>query len=310
MSLKQTLLSLLNRPDIGRIAGLLAAPTRRFPKLGNLTNPFFVADYLVENNGLAYHAPAQSYLDKRARASARVAFPRGDFEAEVQYLMRRLVRPTDTVLDIGANVGVHTTLLAQLAHQGHVFAFEPVQEMAERNSLNCALNGVENVTIVRCGLGNADGELDMNVNVTGGGFEGTSSFLATDHICDRPTDYVSRKLPVRRLDDLVPALGITGRIGFIKMDTEGFEPLIIEGGRETLRTHRPAMIVEAHSDRLAKLGRSFQWYRETFPDYHILVAPEPTPANPFLQLIPLTSEPPTVCANLVLLPHRREVTPA
>ncbi|KIL97719.1 methyltransferase FkbM family domain protein [Paramagnetospirillum magnetotacticum MS-1] len=311
MSLKSSLLELLNHPVIGRAAGLLGGFTAGQEKLGGLTNPFYVADYLVENDdGIAYHAPAGSYLATRTRPRRRVGFISREYEPEVQFLMRKLVRPDHIVLDIGANVGVHTTLLARLAHQGHVYAFEPVDEMAERNSLNCSLNGIRNVTLVRCGLGDTDGELEMNVNVSGGGYEGTSSFLATSHIAERPADYVSRKLPVRRLDDVVAELGITGRIGFIKMDTEGFEPLIIDGGRRTLAEHRPALIVEAHSTRLARLGRSFGWYREVFPDYHILLAPEPTPANPSLQLIPLDGEPPETCVNLLLLPRIPSVIPA
>ena len=309
MSVKRHLLNWLNHPIAGRLAGLAGAPTRSRAKLGGLSNPFFVSDYLVENGDITYHAPADSYLNRKSRRSARVRFSSGAFEPEVQYLMRRIVKPTDIVLDIGANVGAHTVLLATLAHRGHVYAFEPVAEMAERNSLNCALNGLDNVTIVRCGLGAANGVLDMNVNVAGSGFEGTSSFLASAHVVDQPGNYISRQLPVRRLDDLVPELGIAGRIGFIKMDTEGFEPLIIDGARQILAAHRPAMIVEAHTTRLAKLGRRFAWYRETFPDYHILLSPEPTPANPFLQLIPLTTEPPEICVNLVLLPRVRSVSP-
>ena len=310
MSIKRRLLSWLNHPLAGRLAGAVGAATRARPKLGGLSNPFFVSDYLLENGELVCHAPTDSYLNRKALPSARVRFSAGAFEPEVQYLMRRIVKPTDVVLDIGANVGAHTILLARLAHRGHVFAFEPVAEMAERNSLNCALNGLDNVTIVRCGLGATDGALDMNVNVAGSGFEGTSSFLASAHVVDRPGNYISRQLPVRRLDDLISELGLTSRIGFIKMDTEGFEPLVIDGARQTLATHRPAMIVEAHTTRLAKLGRSFAWYRETFPDYHILLSPEPTPANPFLQLIPLTCEPPETCVNLVLLPRIRSISPS
>ncbi len=39
------------------------------------------------------------------------------------------------------------------------------------------------------------------------------------------------------------------------------------------------------------------------------MSPEPTPANPFLQLIPFTQEPPETCVNLLLLPRVKSVTP-
>ena len=63
------------------------------------------------------------------------------------------------------------------------------------------------------------------------------------------------------------------------------------------------MIIEAHSTRLAKVGLSFQWYLETFPDYHALIVYSITPANPYLRLEPLGDEPPEIAVNLLLLPR-------
>src|SRR5260370_8697313 len=50
----------------------------------------------------------------------------GSFEPRTQKLYRRLVKPGDTIFDIGANIGSHTLPLARLVgSQGRVFAFEP-----------------------------------------------------------------------------------------------------------------------------------------------------------------------------------------
>ncbi len=64
-----------------------------------------------------------------------------------------------------------------------------------------------------------------------------------------------------------------------------------------------AMIVEAHSRRLAKAGKSFQWYLDTFADYHIFVMPAVDRANPYFRLVPLTAEQPEIAVNLLLLPR-------
>ena len=109
---------------------------------------------------------------------------------------------------------------------------------------------------------------------------------------------------MRRLDDVIAEVKPKGRISFIKIDTEGFEPMVIRGGMETIRQHRPAMIVEAHSKRLAQVGLSFQWYLETFADYHVLLSYETTPANPYFRLQPLAAEPPEIAVNLLLLPRQ------
>ena len=119
-----------------------------------------------------------------------------------------------------------------------------------------------------------------------------------------PENYQPRKIMVRRLDDVMAELEPAGNISFIKIDTEGFEPMVLKGAMKTIRKHRPVMVVEAHSTRLAKVGLSFQWYLETFPDYHVLIAYPATPANPYFRLQPLTEEPPKIAVNLLLLPRQ------
>ncbi|OAN49229.1 hypothetical protein A6A04_03700 [Paramagnetospirillum marisnigri] len=300
---------MLEHPVIGRLASLAGRFSRYRLRLAGFTNPFYVSHHVVDREGARYVAPAGSYLALRSPSREIVTFADGRIESEVSWLLAGLVRPGDTVLDIGANVGLHTVAMAKAVPQGKVFAFEPVPAMAERLSANCALNGLDNVVLVRCGLGAENAELEMHVNRGGAGMEGTSSFLGTDHMERHPENYAVERLPVRRLDELMITLDPPSRISFIKMDTEGFEPLIIDGARETFARHRPAMLVEAHSTRLRKLGRSFMWYVETFPDYHVFMVPAPTPANPFLQLVPLTEEPGEVCHNLLLLPRIASTIP-
>src|SRR5687768_8794135 len=48
------------------------------------------------------------------------------YEPEVQRTLRRFVRPGDTVVDVGANMGIHTMLLADaVGPNGRVHAIEP-----------------------------------------------------------------------------------------------------------------------------------------------------------------------------------------
>ena len=277
-------------------------------KILGFTNPFLARNLVVDRDGSRYVAPLDSYLVARSPERQLVRFDGGAYEPEISYLIRLLVSPDDTVVDIGANVGLHTVAMAKAAHRGHVHAFEPVAEMAEKNSINCALNNLRNVSLWQCGLGKSDGELTMNVNVAGAGLEGTSSFMETDHIAARPDHYQARRVPVRRLDDVMAQIKPSGRIALIKIDTEGSEPSVLEGAIEVIRTHRPAMIVEAHSTRLRAVGKNFRWYLDTFPNHHIFTIPSITSANPWFRLDPLISEPDEVCVNLLLLPRNAALT--
>ncbi|NQU61379.1 MAG: FkbM family methyltransferase [Rhodospirillales bacterium] len=301
--MKKFILSLLDRPFPGALIGGLFGFLRHRPTVMGLKNPLHVSHYFIDRNGARYLARADTYLALEASQDQIVRFDPGTYEPEIAYLIQSLVKPEDTAIDIGANVGLHTAALARAAHQGHVYAFEPVAEMAEQASLNCALNGLDNVTLFHCALGEETGEAEINVNVAGPGMEGTSSILKTVHVEKRPTDYQARTIPVRRLDDVMAEANPKSRVSFIKIDTEGFEPFVIRGGMATIRRHRPVMIIEAHSARLAQAGLSFQWYPETFPDYHVLISYETTPANPYFRLQPLQEEPPEIAVNLLLLPR-------
>ena len=305
MSFKQMLLDLIEHPVLGAPLRAIGRLSTHAPHIGGLINPFFVPAIVVEREGAALIAERGSYLFESAWPRQAVRFQAEEFEPEISFLIPRLISDDDVVLDIGANVGLHTVAFARAASRGRVIAFEPVAEMAERLSENCALNGIGNVTLVPCALGAANDVAEMQVNVAGAGMEGTSSLAGTVHMEANPGHYQNRQVPVRRLDDVIASLGIEGRIGFVKIDTEGFESYVIEGGFETLNRHKPVMIIEAHSRRLEKAGKSFQWYLDTFPDHHIFIVYATGRANPYLRLTPLKADQPEIAVNLLLVPKTR-----
>lgn len=303
MSAKTLIIELIERRWIGAIFRIAGRSTRYRSHLKGLINPFHLPTTLVDNGGSRLIAYPNSYLDLAAGLNRAVRLSVDTYEPEISYLIGSLIKEDDVVLDIGANVGLHTVKFAQIAKKGHVFAFEPVKEMAERLSQNCALNRLENVTIVESALGERSEMLPIAVNIAGAGLEGTSSLVESFHVEDHPENYKTRNVPVRRLDDLIEELGIDGRIGFIKMDTEGFETFVLEGAGETVRKNKPIMIIEAHSRRLEKAGKSFEWYLEKFPDYHVFILPAISRTNPYLRLEPLRPGQPEIAVNLVLLPR-------
>ncbi len=303
MWFKQFIFDTLERPLLGLPARMIGKLTWRHSHLLGMINPFHIPLILVDRGGSPLIARPDTYLFMNSGRKNAVRFRPGQYEPEISYLIDYLIRDEDIVLDIGANVGVHTVAFARRASAGHVFAFEPVEEMARRLSTNVALNGLKNVTLVPCGLGAQDGNAEMAVNIGGAGLEGTSTIAGSVHLDREPENYQQRKVPVRRLDGLIETLGIDGRIGFVKIDTEGFETWVLEGGMATIRDHKPAMIIEAHSRRLAAAGRSFDWYLQTFPEYHVLIVYPVNRINPYLRLVPLVEEPPEIAVNLLLLPR-------
>ena len=302
--LRYRLLNWLEGPWLSPLARALAPFIERRPTVFGLTNPTHLPRPAVLRGSDLYLADPDGYLALRTPPADRVRFDATTFEPEISFLLQRLVRPDDVVLDIGANVGLHTVAMARAAAQGHVYAVEPVAEMAERTSRNCALNRLTNVTILNLALGRETGAFEMNVNVSGAGLEGTSSFLETEHVATQRERYEPRRILVRRLDDLLVEVAPDQTIAVIKIDTEGFDTEVLEGGLATISRDQPIMIVEAHSRRIAAAGKSWAWFLETFPNHHVLIIEPPTRLNPHLRLRPLTAEEPEMGVNLLFLPRQ------
>jgi len=234
------------------ILGLLMRPfgnaLRRREKLLGLRNPLHMKFLTTIQAGNMYVSELDNHMSLGAATKKMIRFDPDQFEDEISFLMKQLVKPDDVVLDIGANNGFHTVLLGKAAHRGHVFAFEPLEKFAEQASMNCALNGVDNVTVVNCALGAEEAVLDMRVNVGGVGLQGTSTFIDDNaNVLRNPDCYEIRKVPVKRLDDVVRTLDLPGPIRLVKIDTEGHEERIVARGTEVFAA-RPRFVIEIHEE--------------------------------------------------------------
>jgi FkbM family methyltransferase len=124
-------------------------------------------------------------------------------------------------LDIGAHVGLWSMWLADAFKS--VIAFEPVRKHAECWSLNVRQPNAE---LREHALGAEPGYIGI-----ASGEENTGNAHVSGH----------GNIPVVTLDSLeLP------RVDLIKIDTEGFESAVIQGGRETIMRCRPIMAVESN----------------------------------------------------------------
>lgn len=308
--LKRLIWNSLARGWLGRLAFPLGPMLRRREHLFGLRNPLYMSHAVTEQAGGLYLSDAESYIMSGSGQRRMLRFDPGLFEPDITYLMQRLIRPDDAVIDVGANIGFHTVTMARAAAKGRVYAFEPVSEMLEQNALNCTLNGLDNVTFFDCALGDRSERRNMHVSVGNADLQGTNTLIdESHHLAARDARYETRAVSVIRLDDLAAQLDLKPRLGFMKIDTEGFDTHVLEGALQLIRTHRPVMLVEAHSRRLDAVGKSWRWYLETFPDHRILVVHSITRARPYLYMTPLREEEPEIAVNLLMLPRQPITAP-
>lgn len=147
----------------------------------------------------------------------------GSFEADVLAALRRLIRPADCVVDVGANIGYFTLHAGRLVGPaGRVHAFEPEPENYRLLKHNVDAQGFRHVSCHAVALGEASGELPLFLNTWNGGMHRLYESVCNDgpHVT----------VPVRRLDNLLGDVPIN----LLKIDVEGLEFAVLQGARKCL----------------------------------------------------------------------------
>lgn len=160
------------------------------------------------------------------------------WEPHVERCLRDLLRPGDTVLDVGANLGYFSAVMAQaVGPSGRVFSFEPVPDTFEQLRLCALLNGFEWMTPLPVALGAAEGSIEL-------AFDARNAGDASSH---RPATRSAEQRVVRarvgRLDDLV-AESAAAAPAVMKLDVEGHEFEVLQGARKTIADTHPAIVFE------------------------------------------------------------------
>ncbi len=163
-------------------------------------------------------------------------FTLGYYEKEVASIIRSVLKEGDVALDIGANVGIHTILMAKcVGDTGKVIAFEPLESIRKRLTKNLDLNNFKNVIIDQRALSNTIEEKEIFFDAdrhNQGMFSLTWEFQNTN-----------QKIQINKGDDVILEHGLE-RIDLIKMDIEGYEIFALDGLRRSIEKFKPAIIFE------------------------------------------------------------------
>jgi FkbM family methyltransferase len=184
---------------------------------------------------------------------SRAVYVSGTYEPNTLRVLRALLEPGDTFLDVGANAGVISLAAARwVGPAGRVVSFEPSQREFARLTDHLALNAATQVTPVRAAVGAREGRLMLRVaDASHGGLNTLGDRFAYADVDTARTEMVD----VVTLDQVVARERIE-RVAAIKMDIEGAEGAALSGGLSVLRSHRPALVIEVCARALEANGSS------------------------------------------------------
>lgn len=181
----------------------------------------------------------------------RQIYTGGGFEYESCLFVQKAVAPGSVAVDLGANIGQFTLLLARaVGPAGRVHAFEPSPREGRILAENVRLNAFRNVVIENLAVGERDGSAELHL-----GRPSQSGFNALDGIHREDLGSGERvRVEVVAFDSYWERKGLP-RLDFIKVDVEGSEIRFLEGAERTLRRYRPTMLIEFSDLTLAKFNR-------------------------------------------------------
>lgn len=181
-----------------------------------------------------------------------------------------VVRSGDEVIDVGAALGMYTVPLADLVGRtGRVSSFEPQPRGLATVWLLRTITGPHRGRVSRVAMGPATGESTIVVPFLRG-----FPIFGHGHVAGREDDAGGRqyrtRTPMSTVDTWVSDHRIS-RVSFIKVDVEGFEPLVIEGASATIDRDRPSLLLEIEDRHLMRYGRTAADFvghiRSRWPEY-------------------------------------------
>ena len=162
------------------------------------------------------------------------------FEKFLLSFVKQFIDPNKNILDIGANIGVHTVVYANYVQKGKVYAFEPQKVVYEILTSNLQVNNCTNVIPYNFGASNVNDTFYMNA------FYDEKANQGAFRICPKE-ESTGLDIQCRRIDEL----GITN-IGYVKIDVEGHEYETLVGMERTLQANMPVMLIEVHESSPTK----------------------------------------------------------
>ncbi|CAH0311418.1 FkbM family methyltransferase [Roseomonas sp. CECT 9278] len=171
-------------------------------------------------------------IDIDQRIDSRIYFT-GTWEPETVETARRLLPQGGVAIDVGANIGFVTLVMARLVGPtGRVIAFEPADWTYARLQANLALNAVPQVTTVQAGLSDTEETCPP-------------ADIPVGYRLDGRVETRRQAIRLATLDAYLAQDPVT-RVDFIKCDTDGFETRVVQGAMDTLRRFRPAIDLELY----------------------------------------------------------------
>ncbi len=177
-----------------------------------------------------------------------------DFKDPVLPFLISNLSEDSVMIDVGTNIGFVSLSCAKHLTHGRVYGFEPSTYNYQKCMKNISLNSVSNVEINQIGLGKTPSVLSLRSN--------DQSNHGMSHI-DLLEQGDTEKITINTLDNFALSHGLT-KMDLLKIDVEGFELQVLQGGTKSIQQFKPLIVLEVNENFLNRYGANcnqlFEWF--------------------------------------------------
>jgi FkbM family methyltransferase len=175
-----------------------------------------------------------------------LGFLKNDARFKYHYMVKQLIEPNFSVLDIGANLGYFSKNFARLAKNGKLISIEPVPVFFE--TLSYFMKKFPHVTLYNVALGTEKGTITMVLPESNGMIR-----TGLPHIAESEEEKqlnANQEVQIVKGSELLSDLD---RLDYIKCDIEGYELNVFKDIKPVLEKHLPFVQIEIAEKNLPEM---------------------------------------------------------
>jgi FkbM family methyltransferase len=176
----------------------------------------------------------------------------GTFEPHCLAVMIGRLERGQTLLDVGANIGLFSVEAARIG--ANVIAIEAAPHHADAIRASVRVNGFHQIEVVPFAVADTDGSAVLRLPYGGNHGSFTLGQIDGDHAIE---------VEVRTIDEIVGGRSID----FIKIDIEGSEYRALLGAKQIIARSKPAILIELNEEALQACGSSTRQVKELLSEY-------------------------------------------
>ncbi len=159
-----------------------------------------------------------------------VKYPTDELSRRIALLKHHNI---DAILDIGANIGQYGGEMRNLGFKGTIFSFEPMKEAYGKLVKNAA--GDSNWKTFNFSIGEKDGQTTINVAKNSVSSSLLDNLPQLTESAPEAAFVEKETIEIRKLDSIFDELNLTNKNVYLKIDTQGYEEMVLLGAQESLK---------------------------------------------------------------------------